>query len=387
MRIIIPSFEEIKLMPPTINLFRILAEMGHEVVYITVFPDEYAPNFQGKNISNISLAKKDYTIKKNIRTPDLFGVRWLVYRSDILIKSFFAHRLKHWLDHNLKKDDLLWVVNEMTPILAGSSFTKKYKDQYIFTIYELHNATWASRHIKRVAQDAKITVVPEYNRAHIQKYFFNLKKLPKVLPNKPSGICEGKELPIDNDAIRESISRIKESGKKIILYMGIIGLERPLDKIIQAVRTQKDKYEFVVLGRPSPYLDFLKEKYKDDFTYLGFVTPPQHINVASHADIGILIYVPLGNAGLNALYCAPNKIYEYTGLGLPVLTNDIPGLHNLVHSYECGLSIDMDDTKTISESLSELFNNYDKYQKGADSFYESVNVKKLIANILDEALK
>ena len=93
------------------------------------------------------------------------------------------------------------------------------------------------------------------------------------------------------------------------------------------------------------------------------------------------------NAGLNALYCAPNKIYEYTGLGLPVLTNDIPGLHNLVHSYECGLSIDMDDTETISESLSELFNNYDKYQKGADSFYESVNVKKLIANILDEALK
>lgn len=387
MRIIIPSFEEIKFMPPTITLFRVLAEMGHEVVYITVFPDEYAPNFQGENISNISLVKKDYTIKKNIRTPDIFGVRWLVYHTDILIKSYFARRLGQWLAKNLKKDDLLWVVNEMTPLLAGASFTKKYKDQFIFTIYELHNATWATRSIKRTAQNAKVTVVPEYNRAHMQKYFFNLKKLPKVLPNKPLCTGKGKGFPIENETIRDTIARIKDSGKRIILYMGIISLERPLDKIIQAAQTQKDKYEFVILGRPSPYLEFLKEKYKDCFTYLGFVTPPQHMNVASHADIGILIYVPQGNFGLNALYCAPNKIYEYTGLGLPVLTNDIPGLHNLVHSYECGLSIDMDDPKTITESLSELFNNYDKYQKGADSFYESVNIKKLVADILDEALK
>lgn len=387
MRIIIPSFEEIKLMPPTITLFHTLAEMGYEVIYVTIFPDEYASNFSEENITNIPLVKKNFTIKHNYHIPDIFGIRGFVFRIDNIIKSYFAHKLKRWLKNNLKEDDLLWVVNEMTPILAGSSFTNKYKDKYIFTIYELHNAIRATRNIKRTAQNAKITVVPEYNRAHIQKYFFNLQRLPLILPNKPLDSFEGRKMPIADNEIMDKISKINKSGKKIVLYMGIIGRERPLEKIIRAVRKHKDKYELVILGRPSTYLNYLSEQYNGDFTYLGFVTPPQHINVASHADIGILIYEPQGNIGLNALYCAPNKIYEYTGLGLPVLTNDIPGLYNIVKSYECGLSIDMNDEDSISENLSKLIDNYDKYQQGANRFYKSVNVREIIGNIIEEAIK
>lgn len=385
MRIIIPSFEEIKLMPPTITLFHVLAEMGYEVIYLTIFPDEYAPNFKEENITNVSLADRNYTIKHNIRVPDVYGLRGIVFRIDNLIKSFFAHRLENWLAHNLRKDDLLWIVNEMTPILAGSSFTKKYKGQYIFTIYELHNANRATRNIRRAARNAKVTVVPEYNRAHMQKYFFNLERLPLVLPNKPLDITEGNKLHINDEAIKEKIDTIRRSGKRIILYMGIIGQERPLEKIIEATRLHKDKYEFVILGRPSTYLNFLEQKYNGDFTYLGFVLPPQHISVASHADIGVLIYVPDGKIGLNALYCAPNKIYEYCGLGLPVLANDIPGLYSLVKNYNCGVTFDMDDVNDINAKISDLLSNYEKYKEGAQRLYSSVDIRKIIRRIIDRA--
>lgn len=385
MRIIIPTFEEIKLMPPTITLFQILAEMGYEVVYVTIFPDEYASHFQEVNITNVSLVKRNYSIKHNIHVPNIYGIRGAAFRIDNIIKSFFAHRLGNWLDYNLKKDDLLWIVNEMTPILAGSSFAKKYKGQYIFTLYELHNATWATRNIKKVAQNAKITVVPEYNRAHMQKYFFNLNKLPLILPNKPLDIIEGKNLYIDNRENREKIENIKRTGKKIILYMGIIGPERPLEKIIEVTRTHKDKYEFVILGRPSTYLDYLEQKYNGDFTYLGFVTPPNHINIASHADIGVLIYIPQGKIGLNALYCAPNKIYEYSGLGLPVITNDIPGLYNLVKSYNCGVSFDLDDIQDIICKISEVMDHYAEYQNGAYQLFKSVDVREIVNRIIDAA--
>lgn len=387
MRIIIPSFEEIKLMPPTITLFHILAKMGHEVVYITIFPDDYATNFQGENITNIPLISRNYTIRHNIRIPDIYGIRGIAFRIDNIIKSFFAHRLGHWLAKNLKKNDLLWVVNEMTPLLAGSSFTRKYKNKYIFTIYELHNATWSTRNIKRTAQNAKITVVPEYNRAHMQKYFFNLNRLPLILPNKPLNIIEGKNLFIEDDRIREKIINIKRAGKKIILYMGIIGQERPIEKIIEITSKHKEEYEFVILGRPNSYLNYLEQKYKGDFTYLGFVMPPQHINIASHADIGVLIYVPQGKIGLNALYCAPNKIYEYTGLGLPVLTNNIPGLQYFIRSYNCGVSVDLDDADNIENGILELINKYDEYQTGAYQLYKSEDIHQIICKIINDTTK
>lgn len=385
MRIIIPSFEEIKLMPPTITLFNALAALGHEVIYITIFPDDYALNFKDKKIINIPLFKKNYTIKHNFNVPNVYGIRGIIHRIDNFIKSICAHRLSNWLRQNVKCDDLLWIVNEMTPILAGSSFSKTFKNRYIFTIYELHNSTFKTRHIKKAAQNAKVTVVPEYNRAHIQKYFFRLEKLPIILPNKPLDNFKRGALPIEDMAIREKIAKIKKTGKRIVLYMGIIGPERPLDKIIEAIRMHRDKYEFVILGRPNSYLDYLDKRYSGDFTYLGFVTPPHHINIASHADIGVLIYEPQGNIGLNALYCAPNKVYEYTGLGLPVLANDIPGLYNIVNNYRCGISIAMDNSNDISAQISELFNNYETYQIGAQCFYNAIDVISIIQRILQKA--
>lgn len=385
MRIIIPTFEEIKLMPPTITLFKVLAEMGYEVLYVTIFPDEYASNFSNSKIANESLFKRSYTLNHNFKIPNVRGIRGMAYRIDNIIKSLCAHRLAVWLSMNLKNDDLLWVVNEMTPMLAGSSFTQKYNNRFIFTIYELHNSKWSTRHIKKTAKNAKLTVVPEYNRAHMQKYFFGLKRLPMILPNKPLGVNSSKDLYIENDKIREEIQRIKSTGKKIILYMGIIGEERPLDNIIEAISKNRDEYELVVLGRRSSYLDYLEQKYSEDFTYLGFVTPPDHINVASHADIGLLIYVPQSDNGLNALYCAPNKIYEYTGLGLPVITNNIPGLHAFIRNYNCGVSVELDDLQNIKSQLSELMNNYNIYQRGARALYNDIDIKKIVGQILQAA--
>lgn len=386
MRIIIPSFEEIKLMPPTITLFHILAEMGHEVVYLTIFPDEYAPKFKESNITNIPLVKRNYTLRYNFHIPNIYGIRGIAFRADNLIKSLFAHKLKKWLRKNFKDDDLLWVVNEMTPILAGSSFAKRYRDKFIFTIYELHNSSFKTRNIKKVAQYAKVTVIPEYNRAHIQKYFFRLKKLPIILPNKPLNMYSVENMRIENDDIRNKLTELKAKGKTIILYMGIISPERPLETIIKAIQNN-DNYELVILGRPSAYLDYLNQNYHNNFTYLGFVLPPEHINIASHADIGILIYVPQGNMGLNALYCAPNKIYEYTGLGLPILANDIPGLSHIINKFNCGVTADLADEENIATGLSKLIANSDVYKQGALDFYHSVDIKRIICKILNTAIE
>ncbi|SCH97422.1 glycosyltransferase [uncultured Bacteroides sp.] len=379
MRIIMPTFEEMKWMPPTISLIEQLAIMGHEVVYVTICPDEYYPHFDQKRVKNVALySKKISTIDA---VPNIRLIKSVAFRIDNILKSVFGRRLDSWLEKNLAKDDLLWIVNEMTTLFGGSSFANKYKDNYIFTIYELHENERRWKHAKVVAQNASVVVVPEYNRAHIQKSYWSLRNVPFVLPNKPLVHPRTKNIPSCEQSAIEKLESLKKEGKKVILYMGGIGLERPLEQLIEAVLMIRDRFEFAILGRQSLYLDYLLQKYPNGFTYLGSATVPDHLTIASYADIGVLIYVP-DLHGLNALYCAPNKIFEYTGFGMPVITNDIPGLNYYIDKYHCGVTFDMNSKDNIINAINQCSANYELYSKGAKKLYDDIDISKLISKIL-----
>lgn len=132
------------------------------------------------------------------------------------------------------------------------------------------------------------------------------------------------------------------------------------------------------------YLNELKNKYPTGFQYLGFFTPPDHLAVASHSDIGLLIYVDRNkNNGMNALFCAPNKIFEYTGFGMPVIANDIPGLHHVIKTAECGTCVDLNDKKSIIAGIETCIKNYEKYSNNAKKYFDSVEIPKIVASIIE----
>ena len=56
------------------------------------------------------------------------------------------------------------------------------------------------------------------------------------------------------------------------------------------------------------------------------------------ASIGVLSYFPRsGSIGrtLNPLYCAPNKIFEYSKYGIPMISNDVPALRYSYMEFHC----------------------------------------------------
>ena len=55
------------------------------------------------------------------------------------------------------------------------------------------------------------------------------------------------------------------------MYMGIISEERPLEPFIQAISESGNKYQLMIIGRESSYLNELKNKYPTGFQYLGFL--------------------------------------------------------------------------------------------------------------------
>ena len=381
MRIVAPTFEKIEWMPPTITLFRELASMGHEIVYITIYPDTY---FAGEeHIHNISLKKREINFEKKIKY--IRGISGLLFRLDNLIKKSIAHRkLNRAVKKELREGDLLWVVNEMTVLLAGTHFLRGR--EYFFTCYELHERTFSKRNIEKAMRGAKCVIVPEYHRAHIMKSRYRLQKLPIVLPNK-SPLPNMEEITY-TPQMDQAISRLKEYREKqitTILYMGGITPERPLEPLLSALNGHEE-YRLVLVGRESGYLHYLQNKYPDRFDYLGGFVTPNHLVVARYASIGLIVYISLNReSGLNALFCAPNKIYEYTGLGLPVIANDIPGLKFEVTPNGIGEVVDFDDPTSVIKALNGIKNDYDAYTENAKRYYEKTDITKIIRDILANA--
>lgn len=264
--------------------------------------------------------------------------------------------------------DLLWIIHEETAsefrkILAGK--------KYLVSLYELNDhRRYFLDQLRPVLANAKEVLVPEYNRACILRVWLKLAKTPTVIPNKPFGHPRKRNIP---NSYQELLQ-----GKKVVLYQGYINRSRNLDKICEAVKDMPG-YCIVLMGNgDKTYIEELKQKYPQ-IIHISFIAPPEHLYVTSWAHIAIVKY---DFVVLNAIFCAPNKTWEYTGFGIPVLCHDIPGLQYSIGQYEAGVCADMDDTEAIKSAIGKIDADYERYSQNAIRYYESFDLKNILSEIV-----
>ena len=265
--------------------------------------------------------------------------------------------------------DLLWVIHEETAFEFKKCLQGK---KYILSLYELndHRRDFLEQ-IKPVIKEAQEVLIPEYNRACILRVWLQLDKTPTVIPNKPLNH------PLKRNIPNSYQGQLK--GKKIILYQGYINRRRNLDKVCEAVKDMSG-YCIVLMGKGDDnYIYELKQKYPQ-ILHISFIAPPEHLYVTSWAHIAIVKY---DFVVLNAIFCAPNKTWEYTGFGIPVLCHNIPGLEYTIGRYKAGVCCDMDDKDEIKKAILQIEANYEQFSKNAITFYNSCNIKQEILTIVE----
>lgn len=269
--------------------------------------------------------------------------------------------------------DLLWIIHEETLHEFYISLEGK---KYIVSLYELND------HRRRFLDDmqsallnAQEVMVPEYNRACILRVWEKLKATPTVIPNKPLNHPFKRNIP---NPYSDQLD-----GKKIILYQGYIQRSRNIDTVCEAVKDMPD-YTVVMMGKgDQTYIEELKSKYPH-IIHISFVTPPNHLYITSYARIAIVKYDFVCE---NAIFCAPNKTWEYTGFGIPVLCHNIPGLEYTIGRYEAGVCCDMDNKDKVKAAIQKIDANYEQYSKNAITFYNSCDIKKEILAIAERNIE
>lgn len=326
-----------------------------------------------------------YVAPSNLKVLESFGVK--CYQIKHRTRLFgFKFKILDWLGFrwgckkilkSLGGGDYIYVCSADTAICLWG-IINKFK--YVFQANELYDKFIFYKFcIKYVVRNAVEFVVPEFCRANIFMTWYNLKKAPIVIPNIPI---------LTNSDVKQDISNLeaqniinKLSDKKIILYQGYINSgDRSLSVISRVLKKiNNSDFVFVLMGiDQNNSIRQLIDIYEYTY-YIPFVTPPQHLEITSHAYIGVLSY---DRVSLNNIFCAPNKIYEYSSYGIPMLGNDIPGLRYCIDIQKMGKTVDYNNENKVMAAILEIDANHYSYSANSRSFYAKENLNTMLDNLI-----
>lgn len=297
-------------------------------------------------------------------------------RNKIMDWTGFRSSCKKLLKKELADSDMLYICSADTALALGNFFTKM---PYVFQSNELYDQFPRYRNgIKKYAVGAKAFVVPEYNRASIFACWYGLKKLPYVIPNIPYVVSRQRNMPISDETARNLMEPLQE--KRIVLYQGHIDKDRTLNSVALALKElNDDRFCLVLMGRDhNNSVKYLKEIYPQT-VHIPFVKAPRHLEITSHAHIALLSY---DRVSMNNLFCAPNKIYEYSCYSVPMIGNDIPGLRNTVEASKMGVCAAYENISSVVEALKTIDRDYDTYQANANAFFERSDLNGMMDALL-----
>ena len=371
-RIVIAETGSIMTLPPLINLIQCLLNNNNSVVLVSRGGEKLPTSIlENKQFKYIELKNKE--------------------NSKNLISKFISRKKETNEIINRTKEamsdaDILWTAT-VTTVRELRSIIPSYKN--VFQLMELAQYGHITRHIKfslgELARNSWKNVVPEENRAYIEKAWWDLPSVPYVLPNKPYSL----DFSISDD-MQNALSVIKSENRKIVLYLGGIFPDRNLEAYANALKKTSNEYVLYIIGKAydregQERLDRLVNEY--GAVYLGYFDAPKHLAFVKYAYIGLLPYKTahvVGQSELNALYCAPNKIYEYAGFGVPMIGSDVLGLKNAFEKWNIGICVDDSNSDEFYKAVIEIGASHDIMSKQCYKFFASVDFDEIVNKIIND---
>jgi glycosyltransferase involved in cell wall biosynthesis len=203
---------------------------------------------------------------------------------------------------------------------------------------------------------ADLVVTPEENRSRIYYDEYHSKRMPLTILNCPPYVP-----PRKSTKLRDELAARGIPCDTIVLYQGLMDTSRCIQELAESAKYFNDGTVLVLLGdgfkgweNPSAVFGS-----SDRIVHYRRVEYQELLAYTSSADIGVLFY---RNECRNNYFCAPNKLYEYMMMGLPVITNNFPGMMKIVEGENVGLCVDPTDPPAVAGAIGKLTTNRALYE-------------------------
>jgi glycosyltransferase involved in cell wall biosynthesis len=207
---------------------------------------------------------------------------------------------------------------------------------------------------RRMARHCDLVIAANPERAALMQQACQLAQIPEAMRNIPmqSQAVASRQ---SQAAERFPILRKTSVEERIILYQGDLRYGAAVGRFIDVLEHLPAHYRLVIVGDGPSAAELAQrgELYARDgrFAMLGKLPVVDLPQVTSLVDLGLVTY-PFDMK--NHYFAAPNKLYEYSMSGVPVLVSNTPSLAAVTQELQHGLLFDADeDAKSLAVKVQE----------------------------------
>ena len=258
--------------------------------------------------------------------------------------------LAGWLAARSSGAKLIYDANELLIPEPEESLTARNRFWYLLERWMIHRAD--------------IVIVANEARGTLMQSHYRLRGTPLVIKNIPPAPPISTREQVEAVLSRYPALRRTSRDDYLLVYEGDVSVGRGLERFIKAIENLPERYRLVLIGG-GPDLIHLKDRYSalakaGRINFLDKVMGESLPILLAACDIGIVSYP---YHGLNNLYCAPNKIFEYAQAGLPLIATDQPQLLQMVRHYRIGECISREDGPTqVAHAIDRIAKNLGIYR-------------------------
>ena len=294
-----------------------------------------------------------YKIKKLIRRIDFD----LLFAND-----FYCAELVPWVKRKNKNAHIVYDAHELYIPQKDKPLNKRFEFFY--------------KKEKRAIHDAELVICANNERASIMQEHFELNRLPTAIRNIS-------QLPLVHDSISKGYEDKTDEFFTLpgitLVYAGVLSSARKIETLVE-IAEKEENTKLLIIG-DGQHRNLLEERASKSLGRRVFFTgsiPYTYLSVLlSKCDIGYLFYP---TDILNNIYCAPNKIYEYASVRLPMIANANPTVERILSDSGIGVASDdlLSAYRIVSQDLEgyknrcDIFNRNNKWEDEREVLISSV---------------
>ena len=277
----------------------------------------------------------------------------LVSRPTVVHGQDFFMAFPGWLAARISGARFVYDAHEL--IIPEKDLQQSRRDRFFYW-----SESWA-------VTRAELVIAANGERAKCMEEHYHLPSTPLVISNIPP---MPKEIlgPKGTDEKYPVLRRLDPAEIRLV-YQGDMSLDRGIGKFVTAMQALDGRFRLFLVGG-GPDIEKLKQiamkdEVQDRVVFLGKV-PRDHLHdILKKCDVGVVTYP---DKGLNNIFCAPNKIYEYAQAGIPMIANRNPTLVALFAKYHVGRVSD-----DIAADIKLLWADIEGYKSNIAAFLEDNN--------------
>ncbi len=327
--------------PPVLNQAALLGERG-EVTVVDTGQSGPVPSRVTPGVRRLKIAIRDGRVPRRVR---LLQTLWL-----------FAHEFRR----ELSKDPAAVIAYDTDAafLLLRGKCSKRVlrivhlhelpsRDYFTTKGFSLFAKNYAMRHLHR----ADLVVMPDAHRANIVQEECGLQKRPLIVMNCPRRL---ESLPPSR--LLPYLRKRRVPTDKIVHYQGTVSSDHNLARVIESMRWWPPDAVFVIVGGDEHRLAPLRDTAQaagvaDRVAFVGRVPYEEVFSYAVGASVGVT-FLRGWHPQWKYSAGASNKRFEYVALGIPQVTNPLPGVHELFESNGVARIAAYDDAEAIGHAIS-----------------------------------